>query len=838
MFQIDVATETLDTLLNQGTAVGTETTPKIKYDRARVFAGKPYEGAIVSSRFSRKSRLIEVVSGASSHLPSGIINALMVNRQNELIRSLRKQLEATEKELANQKWVFDQFMKSPSWRMTYPVRWLAKQLRTLRDWLTGKPSPALATPAVDEPAESGDGEIPDASLDLKEFFTNLYRIQLQSFLTAGSPLQLPQSESPELSVILVLYNRAELTLACLRSLAENFLQRMEIIIVDNASQDETPHLLDHLRGVKIIRNKENRNFLLGVNQAARLATGEYLLILNNDAQVLPGTLQSALQTIRNGPDIGAVGGRLILLDGTLQEAGSIIWRDGSCLGYGRGDNPFAPMYMFRRDVDYCSGAFLLTPRMVWEQAAGFDESFKPAYYEETDYCTRLWERGLRVVYDPNSVLLHYEFASSDSAKAATDLQRNHQKIFAARHQALLAKQHRADANSILPARMKDRGRRKVLFIDDRVPHSWLGSGFPRSRTLLLSLLKQNCFVTFYPFDAFDERWSSVYADMPGEIEFMVGYGPPLLEPFLRNRQGYYDTIFISRPHNMKMLKPIRELHSDWFKTTEFVYDAEAIFATREITLRELGGNPLSKEEADALFQEEVDLAAPADCVIAVSESDADTFRKHGIENVCVVGHALQPCPTPRSFSERQGFLFVGAIHEEASPNGDSMIWFLEQVLPKIQAHLGPDVQVTIAGVNSSERIRQLAGPSVSITGHVNDLTSLYDAARIFIAPTRYSAGIPHKVHEAAAHGVPVVATPLLARQLGWRDGDPFLVGEDADSFAAKCAQLYRDESLWTALRTAAVERIRTECSSETFEENIARSITAEAQRHRGTAIKT
>jgi glycosyltransferase involved in cell wall biosynthesis len=224
----------------------------------------------------------------------------------------------------------------------------------------------------------------------------------------------------------------------------------------------------------------------------------------------------------------------------------------------------------------------------------------------------------------------------------------------------------------------------------------------------------------------------------------------------------------------------------------------------------------------------------ADCVIAVSSSDAETFRKHGIENVRVVGHALQPCPTPRSFSERRGFLFVGAIHEEASPNGDSMIWFLEHVLPEIQAQLGPDIKVTIAGVNNSKRIRQLAGPSVSIAGHVPDLTSLYDAARVFIAPTRYSAGIPHKIHEAAARGIPVVATPLLARQLGWRDGDPLLVGADASSFAAKCIQLYKGEMLWETLRKAGLERIRSECSPEAFEENVGQAITTEAHRQRGT----
>jgi GT2 family glycosyltransferase len=819
IFHIDIATETIQTLCRQGAAIGTKATSQVEHVLTGMPVRKAHKSAVMSSGFRRKTRLVVVVSRAGRHVRSGIINGLMVNKQNELIRSLRKQLEATERELANQKWVFDQFMKSPSWRLTYPIRWLAQQIRSLRDRLVGKQHPA-EVPEVAQNAESDDTQIAETPLELKEFLTGLYRIQLQSFLITAEPLQLPQSSSPEISVILVLFNRAELTLVCLRSLAEHFCVPMEIIIVDNASQDETPRLLDQLKGARVIRNTENRNFLLAVNQAAREARGEYLLILNNDAQLLPGTLQSTLRTIRSAKDIGAVGGRLILLDGTLQEAGSIVWRNGSCLGYGRGDNPFAPMYMFRRDVDYCSGAFLMTPRTIWEQLGGFDERFKPAYYEETDYCMRLWEKGLRVVYDPNSVLLHYEFASSDSAKKATDLQREHQATFAARHHALLASQYTADMNHVLPARMKRRENRRVLFIDDRVPHTWLGSGFPRARTMLSALLNQKCFVTFYPFTIFDESWASVYSDMPNEIEFMIGYGPPLVEAFLRNRRGYYDIILVSRPHNMKMLKPVLEAHPEWFETCEVVYDAEAIFVTREITLRQLSGAPLSNGEVEMLFQEEVSLARAADLVLAVSASDADAFRKHGVEAVHVIGHCIEPRPTPRPFSERQGFLFVGAIHEEASPNGDSMIWFLDEVLPRIQAALGPDISVTVAGVNQSERIRQLAGPAVRITGHVADLTELYDTARVFIAPTRYAAGIPHKVHEAAAHGLPVVATPLLAKQLGWTDGEAFLVAGDAESFATSCIELHKDRDLWTKLRNAGLARIQSECSRAAFEESV------------------
>lgn len=121
--------------------------------------------------------------------------------------------------------------------------------------------------------------------------------------------------------------------------------------------------------------------------------------------------------------MGAVGGRIVLPDGTLQEAGSIIWSDGSCLGYGRGRNPEDGEFLFQRDVDYCSGAFLLTPRELFEEMGRFDTAFSPAYYEETDYCVRIWKSGRRIIYNPDVVIDHYEFASSATTSDAIELQK-------------------------------------------------------------------------------------------------------------------------------------------------------------------------------------------------------------------------------------------------------------------------------------------------------------------------------------------------------------------------------------------------------------------------------
>ena len=237
-------------------------------------------------------------------------------------------------------------------------------------------------------------------------------------------MRLETSGAPLVSIILVVWNRAELTLQCIRSIAELRNPPFELLVVDNNSTDQAPELLSRIEGARHIRNERNVYFVPAVNQAANIARGKYLLLLNSDAILLPGALETSVETLESADDIGAVGGKIVLLDGSLQEAGNIVWRDGSCAGYGRGEDPRAPAFMFRRDVDYCSGAFLLTRRDVFERMNGLDEIFKPVYYEETDYCLRLRDAGYRTVYEPRSVVLHYEFGSSTPENAAEKQGRN------------------------------------------------------------------------------------------------------------------------------------------------------------------------------------------------------------------------------------------------------------------------------------------------------------------------------------------------------------------------------------------------------------------------------
>ncbi|EQD45096.1 glycosyl transferase family protein, partial [mine drainage metagenome] len=321
--------------------------------------------------------------------------------------------------------------------------------------------------------------------------------------------------------------------------------------------------------------------------------------------------------------------------------------------------------------------------------------------------------------------------------------------------------------------------RRVLVIDDRVPYPSLGAGYPRAAEILRTLVADGWFVTFYPVLFPHDNQAAIRAAFPRGIEFMLGLGQGGLRHFLAERQDYYHIIMISRPHNMR----------DFLATApneiaaRIIYDAEAIFAPREWRRREIVDRPLSRSRREAMLRAEMDLARTAQTVIAVSQSDARAFREAGCADVRVLGHALRVEPTEAGFDERRDFLFVGALDSDLSPNADSLLWFAGVVMPLLDRLIGDRYKLLVAGRCTAPRVIALSGPRIRLLQRIDDLSALYARARVFVAPTRYAAGIPHKVHEAAAKGLPVVITPLLAEQLGWTHDAEVLVGATPSALA-------------------------------------------------------
>jgi hypothetical protein len=362
---------------------------------------------------------------------------------------------------------------------------------------------------------------------------------------------------------------------------------------------------------------------------------------------------------------------------------------------------------------------------------------------------------------------------------------------------------------------------RILVIDDFVPERLIGAGVPRAAELLRGLAATGAEVTLW---AVSDFLLAEHARVTLDGVFIRHRRQGGLGRFLAGQRGALDGIIVSRPHNMRMFRGLLEERPNLAGTATIVYDAEAIFAERETIKAEVLGAPLAPEEAQRLLDEELALAASADIVLVVNERNAARFAAAGHDDARVLRYALTPRPSMESFERRDGFLFVGPTRTDHEPNSDAVIWFVDHVLPSLRRALGRDVSLRLAGMSGASLIASRSRAGLEMLGAVPDLTKVYSRARVFVAPTRFSAGIPLKVYDAAAHGVPAVVTPLLATQLGWTDGLEALVAQTPKEFASACARLHEDGVLWEGIRMNAMARVAEDCSVEVFDGALARLV--------------
>ncbi len=659
------------------------------------------------------------------------------------------------------------------------------------------------------------GSVDSAAIKKTDEF--LARTRLNILLSSDAIIELPLYPEPLVSIILLFYNRAEVSLQCLETLSEAAGGvPFEVIIIDNASTDQTSLLLDRIKNARIVRNLENQGFGGGCNQAADLASGRYLFFLNNDTRLIPNSLKVMVDTLEAEENIGAVGGRLIFPDGRLQEAGSIIWRDGTCVGYGRDDNPFKPEYSYKRDVDFCSGAMLLTPRELFLSLGKFDPRYQPAYYEDADYCMQLWQAGYRVVYQPFAIVVHHEYGSGGSSNALALQQRNWEE-FRKKWQAVLGNHQAPKPGAVVLARQHGSKSKRILIFDDHTPDYRLGAGYPRTYRILETLVGMGYQVTYLPVLRRQFIPEIVQPLQRKGVEILFDSSDRIIEieSFLQSRPDYYDVVMVCRPHNMRI---VRGFLPKYVTRAACIYDAEALFSLRRLRFNELKGIHWSERKQEQLVLDEVGLIKGAEVVTAVSPLEKEVLQKYGTPRVEILGHVVNPDPTPRAFEDRQGLLFVGGILDSPSPNEDAVLYFAREIFPLIRREL--DCDFFVVGSNRIKSIWDLESDSIHVIGRVEDLRPYYDACRVFVVPTRYAGGIPIKMLDAAANGLPGVVTPLIASQLGWKEDEEFLIGRDPAGFASRTISLYTDRDLFLRLRDNALQRVYSDYSLERFEKDL------------------
>lgn len=293
-------------------------------------------------------------------------------------------------------------------------------------------------------------------------------------VTAGADslprLEFKTFDKPKVSIIIPVYNEFAYTYCCLKSILKNTSQKIpyEVIVGDDRSDDLTVQLDSLAPGITVIRNDNTLRFLKNCNVAAAHAKGEYILFLNNDTQVQPDWLPPLIDLLDSNDTIGLVGSKLIYPNGSIWEAGGIIWNDATGLNYGRGQDPTRPEFNYVKDVDYISGASIMIRTSLWNEIGGFDEQFCPAYFEDSDLAFEVRKHGYRVVYQPESEVIHFGSVSS-----GTELASGQRKNFSLNTAKFLHKWkdtlnsgHPGKGTDIFYARDRSFGKRTVLVIND------------------------------------------------------------------------------------------------------------------------------------------------------------------------------------------------------------------------------------------------------------------------------------------------------------------------------------------------------------------------------------
>jgi len=607
------------------------------------------------------------------------------------------------------------------------------------------------------------------------------------------PLTVPTSQHPDVSIVVPAYGQALSTFTCLASIARHTQGAFEVIVADDASPEPLAGALSCVSGIRFERNGRNLGFIGTCNRAATLARGAMIVLLNNDTIVSEGWLDALVDVNAEGTDAGIVGAKLVYPDGRLQEAGGIVWRDGSAWNLGRDEDPQRPEYDYLREADYCSGACIAIPRALWNAVGGFDTRYAPAYYEDTDLAFAVRAAGRKVFYQPCATVVHFEGVTS--ATDVTQGTKRHQAVnharFAAKWAAALAAH---EPNGVRAELARDRwASRRMLVVDARMLRPDEDSGSLRMQSLLELATSLGCKATFVADNLeYDEPY--VRALQRRGVEVLFHPYVRSIPELLTKRGREFDVVVLSRHYvAARHVDSVRRLAPH----ARVVFDTVDLHFLREERLAALGGGRAAAVSARTRRDEELALIAKVDVTLVVSYAEQAFLRELAAgADVRLVSNVHELSPTVAPWDARRGLVFIGGFQHP--PNVDAVLWYARQVLPIVRRRL-PGVKTYVIGSQMSAAVKALATDDLAILGHVPDVAPYFSGCRVSISPLRYGAGVKGKVNLAMSYGLPVVATPASVEGMHLTDGEDVLVAGDAEAFAAAVQRAYEDRALWEKL---------------------------------------
>jgi len=628
----------------------------------------------------------------------------------------------------------------------------------------------------------------------------------------------PETETPDVSIVIPAYNQISYTLACIESVfASAPKASFEILVGNDQSTDGTQAAASvPMAHVRWVRHETNQGFVGNCNLTAEKARGRIVVMLNNDTLVLPDWLDTLVDTLDEDTKAGLVGSKLIYPDGRLQEAGGIFWQDGSAWNLGRFDHPRRPEFSYARDADYISGASIAVPRALWEKLGGFDDHYRPAYAEDADLAFRIRAEGLRTVFQPRSMLIHFEGVSSgtDLAAGAKAYQVKNLEKLRERWAGVLAA-HRPNAQE--PEREKERAvTKRVLFIDLTTPEPQHDAGSLVAVETMRALQGLGFKVTFVPVDNF--LWTKAYSAPLQAMGVETIYHPfySRFEPFISARGGEFDLVVVHRFGAAERVMGALRTHAPQAKIAFMPADLHFLREQREA---DLSGDAAAQEQAADTKRRELSIIRSADAVLPHSNLEIDLLKAEAPETPPFKLPLIHdPDPVATGYHGRSGVGFIGGYGHP--PNVDAVDWFMSEIWPRVREQK-PNARFVLAGSKMPDRFKSLDGKNgVEVLGFVDTIDEFFGGVRASLAPLRYGAGAKGKVAASLALGTPCVSTAIGAEGMGLTPGVDVLVADDPEGFARHILAMLDDENRWNELRQAGLDFARRETSREVVRERL------------------
>lgn len=649
--------------------------------------------------------------------------------------------------------------------------------------------------------------IPYKGLGFTGFFKRLLglsKFEIQGLLpgpTSFGAFSLPSWDNPQVSIIICVHNHIGFTYNCLKSVLNNTRGvSFEVIVVDDCSTDQTSDVLRTIGNLRVIENEENIGFLKSCNKALAYCQGEYVCFLNNDVQVQTGWLEHLLVPFIRFSNTGLVGAKLIYPFGLLQEAGGIVNYRGEPGNYGKFKDPEGIFYNYIREADYCSGACLLALKADLDELGGFDETFAPAYYEDTDLAFRIrYKLGKKVYYQPLARVVHFEGVSSGKVadgKNVKSYQLVNARKFRERWRHVFQKfPQTTDFTTI--ARKFASEDKHILIVEFLLPTFDQDSGSRRMFELIKLLLELGWNVIFSPErNTQQEPYYSTLVNMG----VWVLNKPPSHKSSKKVIKCVIPWVNVAlicrRGMNLKYGPYVKKFGVRWINDTVDVH------FVREERALELGYISVRKKgKVSRLKRRELTLMRDADTVIVVTPTEAELLAEYDIRHVAVIPNVHYPVMgVLPGYAERQGICFIGSFHH--LPNVDAAKWLVNEIMPLVWEKL-PSVHVYLLGNVPTKQVIDLASEKVHVPGFLADVSPYFLSSRIFVAPLRFGAGMKGKIGQSLEFGLPVVTTDIGAEGMGLVDRKHYLRANTVEQFAAAILELYSDEHQWSELSQGA-----------------------------------